>query len=78
MDSQLIESVAAAILAYVERRPQSADTVQGIHAWWIDWHGRIESPEVTERALEYLEQQGQMERVSVGNRLLWRRPRQSD
>ncbi len=78
MDFQLVETVAAAILAYVRCRPQSADTVQGIHAWWIDWHGRIESPEVTEGALEHLERQGLMERVSIGNRLLWRQPRTID
>lgn len=77
MDSQTVV-VAAAILAYVQRRPESADTVEGIHNWWIDWHGRIESPQVTEQALEHLEKQQLMEKVSVGNRLLWRRPRQVD
>jgi len=78
MDSQIIESVAAAILAYVQEHSASADTVDGIHNWWIDWQGRIESPQVTERALELLEQQGLMEKVAVGNRLLWRRPRDTE
>lgn len=76
MDSQLIEPVAAAILAYVQERPGSADTAEGIHTWWIDWHGCIESQQVTEQALEYLEKQCLMEKVSIGDRLLWRKPRQ--
>ncbi|HZX31760.1 MAG TPA: hypothetical protein VFF03_10435 [Rhodocyclaceae bacterium] len=76
MDYQAIEQAAAAILNYVQQHPNSADTAEGIHAWWIDWEGRIESPLVTEQALEYLERQHLMERVSIGNRVLWRRPRQ--
>jgi hypothetical protein len=76
MDSQAIELAAAAILNYLQQHPNSADTAEGIHAWWIDWDGCIESPLVTERALEYLEDQHLMERVSIGNRVLWRKPRQ--
>lgn len=75
MDQQLIERVAASILAYLEQRPASADTLDGIHRWWIDWAGRMESPEATLEALQLLERQQLVESVAIGNKVLWRRPR---
>lgn len=78
MDFQLVDTVATAILAYVQCHPQSADTAHGIHLWWIDWHDCIERPEVTLAALEHLESQGLMEQISIGNRQLWRKPRAID
>jgi hypothetical protein len=77
MDQQLIERVSASILAYLEQRPASADTLDGIHRWWIDWGGRMESTEVTLRSLQLLEQQRHIESVAIGNKVLWRRPRQT-
>lgn len=75
MDQHIIDHAAAAIMAYLQRRPDSADTVEGIHQWWIDWQGQVEDPQVTLQALEQLEKDTQLERVRIGNRFLWRRPR---
>lgn len=77
MDEQLVVFAENAIRVYLAERPDSADTVEGIHRWWILWPGLPESPVVTQIALERLETAGEMEPVDVGNQVLWRRPRSS-
>ncbi|MBC3933876.1 hypothetical protein H8K47_00755 [Undibacterium sp. CY7W] len=64
--------ILAAILEYVRIRPNACDTTEGIHNWWIDWKGEIESTILTQRALEHLEANGDMQRVTLGGRTLWR------
>ena len=54
--------------------PESADTVEGIHQWWIEWPGIAESISITSIALKQLEQTGQIERRSIGNQEIWRLP----
>lgn len=75
MDEQLVVFAENAIRTYLGERPDSADTVEGIHRWWILWPGLPESPVVTQIALERLEGSGELESVNVGNQILWRRPR---
>ena len=75
MDEQLVVFAENAIRVYLAERPDSADTAEGIHRWWILWPGLPESPVVTQIALERLETAGEMEPVDVGNQVLWRRPR---
>jgi hypothetical protein len=75
MDEQLVVFAENAIRAYLAERPGSADTIEGVHRWWIRWPDLAESPVVTQVALERLETTGEVEAVSVGNRVLWRRPR---
>lgn len=77
MDEQLVAFAESAIRIYLGERPDSADTAEGIHRWWILWPGLPESPVVTQVALERLETSGEMESVNVGNQMLWRRPRMS-
>ncbi len=77
MDEQLVVFAENAIRVYLAERPDSADTVEGIHCWWLLWPGLPESPVVTQIALERLESSGEVESVCVGNQLLWRRPRVS-
>ncbi|HSC79330.1 MAG TPA: hypothetical protein VLC08_03160 [Chitinolyticbacter sp.] len=73
MDAEsLIDYAATAISDYLRQRPASADTLEGIHAWWIDWGGPPEAVSVTQAALERLEADGVIERRYIGNRELWR------
>lgn len=74
-DEQLIAYAAAEITAWLSARPNSADTLEGIHRWWIRWPGPEEAITVTEAALHQLEDAGVLEQVRVGSRLLWRRRR---
>ncbi len=75
MDRHLVEFAEAAIRAFLAERPDSADTVDGIHRWWIRWPGPAESQVVTGIALERLESMGEVERFRIGDSILWRRRR---
>ncbi len=75
MDEQLVEFAENAIRDYLAQRPESADTIEGVHRWWIRWPSLAESPVVTQIALERLVASGEIESFTIGNQLLWRRPR---
>ncbi len=75
MDEQLVEFAENAIRDYLVLRPESADTIEGVHRWWIRWPGLAESPVVTQIALERLVASGEIESFRIGNQLVWRRPR---
>ncbi|WP_139798574.1 hypothetical protein [Andreprevotia lacus] len=74
-DDELVSTIAGHIRQYLAARPQSADTLEGIHQWWINWPTAPESPSVTLAALQQLEQAGVVMRVHVGGRDLWRAAR---
>lgn len=78
MDDPLIAFAENAIREYLRERPESADTLEGVHNWWIRWPGMSESPAVTAIALERLEASGEVERVRIGDRALWRRRQVAD
>lgn len=67
----------AAIRAHLARQPSAADTLEGIHQWWIDWQGQMESMELTAQALERLKAAGVVECMSVGRRVIWRAARRA-
>lgn len=69
----MIAAAAQAIREYLTARPGAADTVEGIHAYWIQWGDNPEMIEVTEAALLELEEAGFVEHVVAGGRWLWRR-----
>ena len=60
------------MLAYLNARPASADTLEGIHRWWIRWPGLEEPMTITEAALIRLQARGLLEPCRVGTRILWR------
>ncbi len=67
-----IEGVVAALRRYLQVQPHAADTLEGIHRWWIDWGAEEKSPEVTHRALDRLVEEGVMEYVDIAQRRVWR------
>ncbi|QDQ28497.1 hypothetical protein FNU76_20230 [Chitinimonas arctica] len=71
-DDALIQTLADAIRRYVRLRPHAADTVEGIHRWWMDWDDGEQACESTELALQWLAAQGEMECVVMGGREIWR------
>lgn len=73
MDNKLISTAVDAITSYLTARPSAADTVEGIHYYWIQWDDDPEMIAVTEAALLHLEQTGLVERTRAGNRDIWRR-----
>ncbi|TJZ75495.1 hypothetical protein [Chitiniphilus eburneus] len=76
MDELLIETAMKAIRDYLRTRPDAADTVEGIHEWWITWPGEAEPLTITRAALERLEAGGELERRRIGKRELWRARRE--
>lgn len=73
MDEKSTQAVADAIRNYLSARPAAADTVEGIHQYWISWGDVPEPIDVTEAALLHLEQAGFVERTLAGTREVWRR-----
>jgi hypothetical protein len=74
-DEEIINFAMLSIRQYLTAHPDSADTAEGIHQWWISWPDLQESITVTIEALERLEKFGEVERVDIGNRRLWRQRR---
>jgi len=72
MEEELILFVMGEIRNYLKARPDSADTLEGIHSWWIRWPDIAESPIITAAALQRLEEQGFLEQKKIGSRALWR------
>ncbi len=64
----------AAILAYLRERPHSADTLEGVHHFWIDWQAEPPSVQLTQAALEELQHAGEIQAFQVAGRVIWRRP----
>ncbi|WP_115719784.1 hypothetical protein [Gallaecimonas mangrovi] len=72
-DSDRIEHISAAILAYLAIRPQAADTVEGVHQWWVNWAGQEAPIHLTEQALETLAEQGKLQFKDVAGKRIWRK-----
>lgn len=72
---QTIDFAVAAIRQFLAERPDGADTLEGIHRWWIRWPYEEESSLCTLAGLERLQALGEIEQVRLGNSILWRRKR---
>ncbi|WP_339936414.1 hypothetical protein [Undibacterium luofuense] len=75
IDERRILEAAAAIKRYLATRPNAADTLEGIHHFWIDWGGQTESIAITAEALKLLVTEEFLEQKNIGSRVLWRRKR---
>jgi len=73
MNDDLVQFARTEICKHVAEHPDSVDTLQGIHEWWIHWSGPGESMDITLAALEQLKLDGLMESRQVGRHLLWLR-----
>jgi hypothetical protein len=71
-DADLVQFAADAIFRYLQAHPASADTLEGIHEWWIEWPEIAESMLVTYAALEQLEQAGMLQRSNASPKAVWR------
>lgn len=71
-----IQFAMSSIHHYIEVRPYAADTVEGVHHFWIDWPAQtLPHINCTFVALTELESEGFLERFQVANKELWRRRR---
>ena len=72
MDETLIQFAMNAIMLHLRQNPQSADTLEGIHSWWILWPDTQESILVTAEALSRLQETGLVETLTIAEREIWR------
>lgn len=77
MDEQSIHFSMNAIIRHLRQHPQSADTLEGIHLWWVVWPDIQESILVTAEALRRLQEARLIEIRVIGERELWRLPRKA-
>jgi hypothetical protein len=71
--SDEVQSLAAEIARYLERRAGGADTLEGITHWWIRMQRLAEAEEKVRRAVEHLCERGVLERrVLPGGRVVYR------
>jgi len=75
MDEQSIQFAMQAIVLHLQQHPQSADTLEGVHLWWVPWPNIQESRLVTAEALHRLQNAQRVESRTIGERELWRLPR---
>lgn len=68
----LVQFASNAIMRHLQAHQECADTIEGIHEWWIEWPVASESIFVTYTALIELESSGVIERRLVSNREIWR------
>ncbi|MED5523357.1 hypothetical protein [Gallaecimonas pentaromativorans] len=73
IDSDPIDRISAAIMDYLAIRPQAADSLEGIHHWWINWAGQEAPLEMTQLALESLAAKGQLQVRLLAGREIWSR-----
>ena len=78
MNAYSTRIVADAIASYLAAHPDGADTVEGIHQWWLRPLGLDQPVEVVARALELLAMERIVECRCVGQRHVWRRRRITD
>jgi hypothetical protein len=72
MDHTPTDFAEAAIRDHLARFGNSADTLDGVHQWWIRWESFPDHISVTERALARLQASGLVECVRMGGGEIWR------
>ncbi|ARU26671.1 hypothetical protein [Cellvibrio sp. PSBB006] len=60
-----IQSIAGIIRRYLSSCPEASETVEGIARWWLARQRYQDSLELVQHALDYLESQGQVEKVNA-------------
>ena len=66
-----IQSVATEISRYITKRPNAAETAEGVTNWWISRQRIEESVEVVENALEYLVAEKSLVKRELGKQTLY-------
>lgn len=72
MKAHSTRAVANAIASYLAAHPAAADTVEGIHRWWLGPSDLDHPLEITACALELLEMEQVVECLDIGQRRVWR------
>ena len=60
---QQVDHVAREISRYLDEHPNAADSIEGIAEWWLVRQRFEETVGLVQQAVEYLVEQGQVEKV---------------
>jgi len=60
-----LDTLAAEIVRYLRQNPRAADTLDGIHNWWLRDAGRHRPRELTQQAVDLLVALGVLRRVQL-------------
>jgi hypothetical protein len=66
-----VKSIAKDISAYYRENPNAGDTVEGIASWWITSQRLKDSKNMVKNALEYLVNQGELDRKVFNGREIY-------
>ena len=72
-DDETIKSFAQEISRYIAKRPNAAETVEGVSKWWLARQRFEDSIEIVQLALDYLVDRDVLIKRSVGNKTLYMR-----
>ena len=64
---KLIEDAAATIMRYLEKHPESADTVEGVADWWLARQRVADTLDLVNQALEQLAEEGLVRKQEISN-----------
>ena len=67
-----VQEVAGEIARYLMRRPNAAETVEGLATWWLTRQRFEDSKEIVQAALEHLVIEGHVDRCIVGGKVIYR------
>jgi hypothetical protein len=59
--------IAEIIERYVAENPRAADTAAGIASWWLMHQSHRDSPELVQRAIDYLVERGRLKRIQLAD-----------
>jgi hypothetical protein len=59
----VVRDIVRALRGYLERRPDAADSIDGIQRWWLPTALHDESPVLLEAAIAELVDEGRLRRV---------------
>ena len=65
-DDEEVQLIAGEIMAYLNQRPLSADTLEGIAYWWLVQQSINRNVELVKCALARLEESGLIKKSSIG------------
>ncbi len=61
-----VDAIVQAVLAYLARHPQAADSVDGVARWWVGDDGRLGLP-LVQQALDRLVTAGELRRQRLAD-----------
>jgi hypothetical protein len=63
-----VNTIAAEIMEYLQKRPMASDSLEGVMHWWLMQQSIMKNKNLVEQALEQLAEQGKVSKNINPNR----------